>query len=161
MKRSNNVKNLTVICLAGIIAFTMMACSKNQESKSQVIIIEENEEKVVNFFSPMEKSNPNLENLARSASERTLIMAEEKLGLKVAYKTYTAENYQDKTYDEVALDRARNNMDDMYLLNPDVIQILGEEDKLMDLSDLENVKNLREVVKTANVINGKLVAIPL
>ena len=94
MKRSNNVKNLTVICLAGIIAFTMMACSKNQESKSQVIIIEENEEKVVNFFSPMEKSNPNLENLARSASERTLIMAEEKLGLKVAYKTYTAENYQ-------------------------------------------------------------------
>ena len=76
----------------------------------------------------MEKSNPNLENLARSASERTLIMAEEKLGLKVAYKTYTAENYQDKTYDEVALDRARNNMDDMYLLNPDVIQILGEED---------------------------------
>ena len=160
MKRSNNVKNLTVICLAGIIAFTMMACSKNQESKSQVIIIEENEEKVVNFFSPMEKSNPNLENLARSASERTLIMAEEKLGLKVAYKTYTAENYQDKTYDEVALDRARNNMDDMYLLNPDVIQILGEEDKLMDLSDLENVKNLREVVKTANVINGKLVAIP-
>ncbi len=160
MKRSNNVKNLTVICLAGIIAFTMMACSKNQESKSQVIIIEENEEKVVNFFSPMEKSNPNLENLARSASERTLIMAEEKLGLKVAYKTYTAENYQDKTYDEVALDRAHNNMDDMYLLNPDVIQILGEEDKLMDLSDLENVKNLREVVKTANVINGKLVAIP-
>ena len=28
---------------------------------------------------------------------------------------YTAENYQEKTYDEVALDRARNNMDDFYL----------------------------------------------
>lgn len=58
MKRSNNVKNLTVICLAGIIAFTMMACSKNQESKSQVIIIEENEEKVVNFLALWKRAIP-------------------------------------------------------------------------------------------------------
>ena len=80
--------------------------------------------------------------------------------MTVGYTTYTAEDYQDKTYDDVALDRARNDMDDIYLLNPDVIQTLGEEEKLMDLSGLECAGNLRDVVRTANTVNGKLVAIP-
>ena len=78
----------------------------------------------------------------------------------MAYNTYTAEDHQDKTYDEVAVDRARNNMDDIYLLNPDTIRTLGEEGKLLDLSGLECAKNLRDVVKTANTVDGKLVAIP-
>ena len=51
-------------------------------------------------------------------------------------------------------------MDDLYLLNPDVIKTLGEEGKLMDLSALACTENLRDVVKTANTIDGKLVAIP-
>ena len=108
----------------------------------------------------MEKTRPDADNIARSASEKTVIMAEEKLGLTVDYITYTAEDYQDKTYDDVALDRARNNMDDLYLLNPDTIQILAAEDKLMDLSELDSAKNLRDLVKAANVVDGKLVAIP-
>jgi raffinose/stachyose/melibiose transport system substrate-binding protein len=37
---------------------------------------------------------------------------------------------------------------------------LGEENLLMDLSGLESAKNLRDVVKIANLIDGKLVAIP-
>ena len=117
-------------------------------------------DRVVNLFSPMEKTAPDAENTARSASDVTISMAEEQLGISVAYKTYTAEDYQDATYDDVALDRARNNMDDLYLLNPDTIQALGMEGKLMDLSGLDCAKNLREVVKTANTVNGKLVAIP-
>ena len=32
---------------------------------------------------------------------------------------------EEKTYDDVALDRVRNSMDDLYLLNPDTIQTLG------------------------------------
>ena len=60
----------------------------------------------------------------------------------------------------MALDRARNDMDDLYLLNPDVIQALGDEGKLMDLSGLACVENLRDVVKKANTVDGKLVAIP-
>ena len=51
-------------------------------------------------------------------------------------------------------------MDDLYLLNPDVIQKLGTQGKLADLSDLKAAENLREVVKMANTIDGKLVAIP-
>ena len=116
--------------------------------------------KVVNLFGPMEKSNPNADNIARSAHDLTVIMAEEALGLTVEYRTYTAEDYQDKTYDDVVLARARNDMDDVYLLNPDTIQVLGAEGKLLDLSCLESAANLREVVKVSNTVDGKLVAIP-
>ena len=108
----------------------------------------------------MEKTNPNADNIARTAFDMTVAIAEQKLNLLVEYRTYTAENYQEKTYDEVTLERARNDMDDLYLLNPDTIQILGSEGKLVDLSVLDSAKNLREVVKTANVVDGKLVAIP-
>ena len=38
-----------------------------------------------------------------------------------------------------ALDRARNDMDDLYLLNPDTVLALGSEGKLADLSGLDSV----------------------
>lgn len=153
-------RKAAAFCLLGTVAFITAACGKMNDSSVNLVESEEKKERVVNLFSPMEKTNPNAENVARSATDKTIIMAEEELGLTVGYITYTAENYQDKTYDDVALDRARNDMDDLYLLNPDVIQILGEEGKLMDLSELACAENLRDVVKTANTVNGKLVAIP-
>ena len=145
--------------LAGLMVLTLTACGRDDGPKN--LIQEENgEERIINFFSPMEKTDPDAENVARSASDLTIAMAEEKLGGTVTYRTYTAEDYQDKTYDEVTLERARNNMDDVYLLNPDVILALGEEGKLLDLSGLESAKNLREIIRTANTVDGKLVAIP-
>lgn len=144
--------------LTGTAFLIMTACG----SKDSFNLVEsdKDEARVVTLYSPMEKTNPDAENVARSACDKTILMAEEKLGVSVGYVTYTAENHQDRTYDEVALDRARNNMDDLYLLNPDVIKTLGEEGLLMDLSGLACAENLREVVKTANTIDGKLVAIP-
>lgn len=161
MKKSvENISRLTAICLGALAMFLLTACGSHSDIDQNVFIEQDQERRTVNLFSPMEKTDPNAENVARSASDTTIAMAEEKLGLTVAYRTYTAENYQDKTYDEVSLDRVRNNMDDIYLLNPDTIQILGSENALMDLSGLECVKNLRDVVKTANTVNGKLVGIP-
>lgn len=153
------VQKLAAACLAGGMSLALAACGLG-DPNDNVIITEEQTEKTVNLFSPMEKTEPDAENVARSAFDKTVVIAEEKLGVNVAYRTYTAEDYQDKTYDDVALERARNNMDDMYLLNPDIIQTLGGEGRLLDLSDLDCAKNLREVVKTANTVNGKLVAIP-
>lgn len=153
-------KNLTMLCLVGMTALMLTACGEQKKADDNVMTFEKESERVVTLFSPMEKSMPDVDNVARSASERTVIMAEEKLGVTVDYITYTAEDYQDKTYDEITLERARNDMDDLYLLNPDTVQILAEEGKLMDLSMLDSAKNLRDVVKTANVVNGKLVAIP-
>lgn len=150
-----------VVLLFGLLAAVMLfSCGFKEEEGINLAASREENEKVVNMFSPMEKTDPGVENTARSASDKTVIMAEEALGLTMAYRTYTAEDYQEKTYDEVTLERARNDMDDLYLLNPDTIKALGEEGKLMDLSGLESAKNLRDVVKTANTIDGKLVAIP-
>ena len=154
------VGKLLVFCLAGIIVLITAACGAEGESGNNLIAFEEDDEKVINLFGPMEKSNPNAENIARTAFDLTVAIAEEKLGLTVEYRTYTAENYQEKTSDDVALDRVRNHMDDLYLLNPDTIQVLGEEGMLLDLSVLDSAENLREVVRTANTVDGKLVAIP-
>ncbi len=160
MEKKNSIKKIVMACLTGIMIISTASCSGEVEPSANLVEQEEENERVVTLFSPMEKTKPDADNAARNASEKTVRMAEEKLGVTVNYITYTAEDYQDKTYDEVSLDRARNNMDDLYLLNPDVIQKLAEEGKLMDLSGIDNAKNLRDVVKTANVVDGKLIAIP-
>ncbi len=160
MKWKRGMGKAVTVCLAGAAALMLISCGNKEESGVNLVVSEDENERIVNMFSPMEKIDPDAENVARNASDMTVCMAEEKLGIKVAYNTYTAEDHQDKTYDEVAVDRARNNMDDIYLLNPDTIRTLGEEGKLLDLSGLECAKNLRDVVKTANTVDGKLVAIP-
>ena len=159
MNRKRNIAKTVVVCLFCTAVLVTAACGAGEGNRN-LITEEAGEQRIVNLFSPMEKTEANAVNIARSAADKTVIMAEEKLGVRVDYVTYTAEDYQDKTYDDVALDRARNNMDDIYLLNPDVIKALGEEDLLMDLSGLACAENLREVVKTANVVNGRLVAVP-
>lgn len=156
-------KALWALALSAAMLLTPMLSACGNAGDENTIIVSSTDSKgkrVVELFSPMEKSQPNAENLARSAFDVTVAMAEEQLGISMAYFTYTAEDYKDKTYDEVTLDRARSNMDDIYLLNPDVIAALGEEGLLRDLSDMECAKNLRDVVRAANTINGKLVAIP-
>lgn len=159
MKRGS-MKKWAAICLAGITIFALAACGGEETGSRNLLNNEEDNEKTVNLFGPMEKTNPDAVNVARSAFDLTIAMAEEELGLRVEYNTYTAENYEEKTYDDVTLDRARNDMDDIYLLNPDTIEALGSEGELMDLSGLSCVENLRDVVKTANTVDGKLVAIP-
>lgn len=146
-------------CLVCAAMLAVTSCGK-KENSNNLLMEDEETERAVSMFSPMEKTEADTVNTARNAADKTVFMAEEKLGIKVSYVTYTAEDYQDKTYDEVALDRARNNMDDLYLLNPDTIRVLGEEGKLTDLSGLTSVENLRDVVKTANIVDGRLVAIP-
>lgn len=159
-KKYKSSRFVQVALLAAMAVFGVTACGQDRQTGENLIVTEVGNKKTVNLFSPMEKIKPNAENVARSAFDQTVAMAEEKLGVNLAYITYTAENYQEKTYDDVALERVRNNMDDIYLLNPDVIQALGEEEKLLDLSELDCTKNLREIVKTANTVNGRLVAIP-
>lgn len=156
----NHIKKISAAMLPAILTFGLAACSSVPNTSENLVSNDEEKKQVVNLFGPMEKSKPNATNVARSAFDRTIEMAEKELGLTVEYRTYTAENYQEKSYDDVALDRVRSNMDDFYLLNPDTIQTLGLEGRLVDLSGLESAKNLRDVVKVANTVDGKLVAIP-
>lgn len=148
---------------AALAALLLVSCGGDAAAGLEggnLIQDQEQPSRVVNLFSPMEKIEPDAKNTARSASDLTIAMAEERLGVTVAYRTYTAETYQDKTYDEVLLERARSNMDDLYLLNPDTLRTLGEEGLLMDLSGLESAQNLRPIIRAANTVDGRLVAIP-
>lgn len=146
--------------MAPLVAATILAgCSGSDEVKD--LAVQDNASaSTVNFFSPMEKASADAKNTARTASDMTIAMAEEQTGVTVAYHTYTAETYQDKTYDEVCIERIRSGKDDMFLLNTDVIVEMGSEGLLADLSGLPSAQNLREVVRTANTVDGKLVAIP-
>ena len=127
MKNSSmgDFRRFTVACLAGAVALVMSACGSREESGVNLVADEEENERIVNFYSPMEKTDPDAENVARNAADKTILMAEQQQNVTVNYITYTAEDYQDKTYDDVALDRVRNDMDDIYLLNPDTIRFLG------------------------------------
>lgn len=156
--KHNGKRRWSAACLAVLAVLTLASC--RQEDPKNLISPDDGEKRVVNLFSPMEKIDPDAENVARTAADLTVAMAEEALGVTMVYRTYTAENYQDRTYDEVCLDRARNNMDDLYLLNPDAVLTLGAEGELKDLSGLDSAKNLREIILTANTVDGKLVAIP-
>lgn len=150
----------TLGALIALALCPLVACSTDEGSVNLAVQDEGDAQAVVNFFSPMEKANPDAENTARTASDLTIAMAEERGDLTVAYRTYTAEDYQDKTYDEVCLERVRSDKDDLYLLNTDAIVALGSEGRLADLSGLPCAQNLREVVRAANTVDGKLVAIP-
>ena len=157
--KNKKMQGWAVVCLMAVTAVLLSACSAQKGSENLLSETTENKQ-TVNLFSPMEKSIPNAVNVARTAADLTVAMAEEKLDVIVDYWTYTAKDYQDRNYDEVCLDRVRNNMDDIYLLNPDVILKLGAEGALMDLSGLDNAGNLREIIRVANTVDGKLVAIP-
>lgn len=154
------VKKWGMLLAAGTMLLWLTSCGQKADIGINLVEDDGNNQREVNLFGPTEKANPEADNIARSAQELTVLMVEEQLGLRVNYRTYTAEDFQDKTYDEVIIDRVRSHMDDFYLLNPDAIQILGMEGELADLSDRACAANLREVVKTANTVNGKLVAIP-
>lgn len=153
-------KRASSALLAAAMAIAMAACGEKRDSTENLAKNEPEEGKSVVLFVPMERSKPDAKNVARTAFDKTIIMAEEELDLRVEYNTYTSENYQEKSYDDVGIDRIRNHMDDLYLLNPDVLQKTGAEGLLEDLSGLECAGNLREVVKTANTVDGKLVGIP-
>ncbi len=157
--RNRNLKKWRVMGIMAAAVFAVTAC-KAEPSPTNLIPEKEETKRVVSLFVPMEKTDPNADNVARTAVDITIGKAEKELGLTVEYETYTADNYKDKTYDEVLLNRARHNMDDLYLMNPDTLQKLGEEGKLLDLSELDSAKNLRDVVKAANTVDGKLLGIP-
>lgn len=154
------IRKWMMLLTVGTMLFGMTGCGQKADLDVNLVENDGNTQREVNLFGPTEKADPEADNIARTAQELTVIMAEEQLGIRVNYRTYTAEDFQDKTYDEVTVDRVRSQMDDFYLLNPDSIQVLGMEGELADLSELACAANLREVVKTANTVNGKLVAIP-
>lgn len=113
------------------------------------------EGRTVNFFSPMEKISPDTENTARTASDLTIAMAEERLGAHAGLSHLHGRELPGQDLRRGVPGAGRNNSDDLYLLNTDTIVTLGSEGHLADLSGLSCAQNLREVVRAANTVDGK------
>ena len=92
-RKGKKHRHWKIVLLAGMAVLGMTGCGKNKDAGENLIVTETRDDKIVNLFSPMEKTKPNAENVARNAFDKTIVMAEEKLGVKVAYITYTAERY--------------------------------------------------------------------
>ena len=73
---------------AVLAVLVMVSCSTKPDSPQNLIENEQETRGLVNLFGPMEKSNPNAENLARTAFDMTIVAAEEKLNLTVEYRTF-------------------------------------------------------------------------
>ena len=159
MSTSPRMLVATILTFALVAILALSGCSSSQPVED--LAIQDSEaQATVNFFSPMEKASADSKNTARTASDMTIALAEEETGITIAYHTYTAANYQDKTYDEVCIERVQSGKDDMFLLNTDVIVEMGSNGLLADLSQLPCAQNLRDVVRVASTVDGKLVAIP-
>ena len=72
---TREIRRWVAVCLAAA-ALPLAACGAPEKSKN-LISQEKEEERIVNLFSPMEKTDPDAENVARSASDLTVAMAEE------------------------------------------------------------------------------------
>ena len=86
------IKQFFAVCLAGSVMFLAAACSGKPELGNNLVSSDEGGQRIVRMFSPMETTQPDVDNVARSASDKTVVMAEETLGVSVDYITYTAEN---------------------------------------------------------------------
>ena len=75
--RRVNIRKAGTICIAVMAALSMAAC----RTDNHLIVVENEEKRVVELFSPMEKSEAYVENTARSAADKTVMLAEEKLAV--------------------------------------------------------------------------------
>ena len=76
---SKRVRKGAVAVVALVGALVLGACSTSAPAEN-LAVQDVDEERTVNFFSPMEKISPDTENTARTASDLTIAMAEERLG---------------------------------------------------------------------------------
>lgn len=71
---------LGAVLLAGLMAVSAGACGQNKVLEGNLTEDEEERIRSVLLFAPMEKSDPDNENVSRTAFDITVGMAEEQLG---------------------------------------------------------------------------------
>ena len=92
MRENRGLRRWAAACAAGAMLLASAGCGINGEDKNLLPGRKESEQ-VVNMFSPMEKTDPNAENVARTASDLTIAMAEERLGVTVTVRGVSQEEY--------------------------------------------------------------------
>lgn len=152
-------KRLAALILAAAMALGVTGCGGGGDER--VKREEVAQARTVQLFGPNTRAALSKAVEDMSPAERMYALSEERSGVTIDFNTYQAEDYQDRTYDQVCMDRVRNHMgDDLLLMNADVISALGKEGRLAGLSGMEAASKLQDCVLAANTVDGKLVAVP-
>ena len=75
LQHKRYLQRLAAACLAGTMALSMISCGGGQQGDKNLITSQAGEERPVNLFSPMEKTLPGVENVARNAFDLNIAMA--------------------------------------------------------------------------------------
>ena len=82
----SNMRKLTAMTMTGMMAIMTVSC-KTEKPEVNLADNAGDEQKNVEIFTPMERSNPDAKNVARTAFDKTVIMAEEELEIMIEYNT--------------------------------------------------------------------------
>lgn len=151
---------VSALIAAGLL-LGLTGCGENEAKVVEQGAVGQREALVV--FSATSRTDPNDGDAATTALDRAIMAFEtEHTDVRVAYKTYNAKDYQEKSYDEVVLDRVRHHMgDDLYMMNPDTAYTLNQEGYLVDLSDMDAADSLTDAARQQCTVDGKLISLPL
>ncbi len=72
MCRKSGFKKWGLLCLAGITAFSISACGGIDRSDNKLIVVEDKKDREVSLFSPMEKTEANVEMWQEARQTRRL-----------------------------------------------------------------------------------------
>ena len=153
------------VMLAGCMILGAAGCGaqKDFEILENETDVKTDEQTTLVLYSPTAKGNETKEGGIMASMQLAMDEFEaEQSGVQIAYKSYTARNYQEKSYDDVCKERIRNSMgDDLYIMNPDVAYEMNQEGRLADLSDLDSVQYLTDTALNQCTVDGKVISVPM
>lgn len=151
------IKRIALL-LCGV--FLLAGCQNN---KPKVVSMDDTQQTVLAFFSPMARGNEKVQSNGLAAFEKAMQgFTNDNPDVKLEYKSYTQNDYQEKSYDQVVLERVRGHMgDDVLIMNPDVVQALYPEGYLYDMKELDVAKAMTDAARQQCTIDGHVVSVPM
>jgi len=149
---------MTALLLCGVLL--LAGC---QEQNPKVITVDDPEQISLTFFSPIAKGNEKVQSNALDAFEKAMQeFSDENPDVILEYKSYTQNDYQEKDYDQVVLERVHGHMgDDAVIMNPDVVQALYSEGYLYDMKGLDAAAAMTDAARQQCTIDGHVVSVPM
>lgn len=149
---------MTALALCG--AFLLSGC---QSQKPKMVTVDDTEQTMLAFFSPIARGNEKVQSNSLDAFELAMKeFSDENPDVRLEYKSYTQNDYQDKSYDQVVLERVRGHMgDDAVIMNPDVVQALYPEGYLYDMKELDAAAAMTDAARQQCTIDGQVVSVPM
>lgn len=158
-----NLRRGIASLLTGGILLGMAGCGTQDDFRIVEQSTNAGEQTELVLYSPIATGNETKEGGIMASMQLAMDEFEaEHPGVQTAYKSYTPQSYQEKSYDDVCKERIRSNMgDDLYIMNPDVAYEMNQEGRLGDLSGLDSVQYLTDAARDQCTVDGKVISVPM